>query len=228
MAVELDFEFLRAMISRGFVASPTLEIGSRSWQGDVGNAKHVCDKAGVTWEGCDISPGPGVDFCLDILDRTAVAAVSRRWRTVLLFNLLEHVYDPARALENAMQLVEPGGTCVVVTPVVWQVHDVPADYWRPLPDFYREFARRRGYSIVNGTMMWLAVKKLLSVESISEPNQLLLPSPHAATQLFGARRALWSRAIHKFANTFGRQMVFPSCGLGLVIRKSTEASAVSA
>jgi hypothetical protein len=223
MAVETDFEYLRAMIGRGFVSGPVLEIGSRRWQDeagtDTGNAEHVCQEAGIRWEGCDIVPGPGVDFCLDVLDEVAVSAIGRSWPTVLLFNLLEHVYDPASALENSMQLLENEGTCVVVTPAIWQLHNVPGDYWRPLPDFYLEFVRRHRYAIEADTMTWLTVQKLIPVASISRPDQMLLPSSHAAVQLFGARRAYWSRAVHKFANTSGRKMGFPTCGLGVVIRK---------
>lgn len=221
MAVEVDFDFLRAMIARGFVSGPVLEIGSRSWQGEVGNEEHVCKEAGIPWEGCDIVRGPGVDFCLDVLDRSAVDAIGRRWPTVLLFNLLEHVYDPATALENSMRLVENGCTCIVVTPTVWQLHNVPGDYWRPLPDFYLEFVRRHEYSIEANTMTWLTEGKLISVGSISESDQMLMPGPHAAVQMYGARRAYWSRAVHKFANTVGRSSVYPNVGLGMVIRKGS-------
>lgn len=43
---------------------------------------------------------------------------------------------------DSLHLVKPGGLCVVVGPTVWQLHDYPADYWRPLPDFFIEFGRR--------------------------------------------------------------------------------------
>src|SRR5215510_9746413 len=145
-----DRQYLGGLIADGRVAGPVLEIGSRDWNG---NMAPVVSEAGLLWEGCDIEPGPGVDFALDILDERAVMDVGRRWPTVLLFNLLEHLYDPPAALRNALGLVEPGGCCVVCGPVVWEIHRYPKDYWRPLPDFFVEFARRHGYGVRDAS--WL-------------------------------------------------------------------------
>jgi hypothetical protein len=79
----------------------------------------------------------------------AEAQIARRWPTVLVFNLLEHVFDPITVLHHSLSLVEPGGTCLVVGPVIWPLHDYPADYWQPLPDFFIEFARREGAEVVD-------------------------------------------------------------------------------
>ena len=221
MAVSVDFAYLRHLIQVGLVTGPVLEVGSRAWQGESGNAARVCRLAGLAWEGADIVAGPGVDFVLDILDRTAVTNVGRRWPTVLLFNLLEHVYNPIEALQNAMALVAPGGVCVVVGPAVWQLHDYPCDYWRPMPDFFLEFARLNDYGVVREAMMWTVAGKIVAVDRLSVGTQKKLPSTSrpGVTEVWGVPRAYWSRAVHMVLRTVGRDTAYPDCGLGVTLKK---------
>lgn len=221
MAVEVDFTYLRDVIARGLVKAPVLEVGSRAWQGQEGNAARACRDAGLAWEGTDIVAGEGVDFVLDILDRTAVDGLGRQWATVLVFNLLEHVYDPITALDNAMALVAPGGPAVVVGPAVWQLHDYPKDFWRPMPDFFLEFARRNGYEVVPDVLTWTVAGKLVPVDAISVGTQKKLPSISrpGVVEVWGGPRAYWSRAVHALLRTFGRETPHPDCGLGVVLRK---------
>lgn len=221
MAVEVDFAYLRDVIAEGLVKGPVLEVGSRAWQGEEGNAARACREAGLEWEGTDIVAGDGVDFVLDMLDRQAVAAVGRQWATVLVFNLLEHVYNPIDALENAMSLVAPGGSAVVVGPVVWQLHDYPRDFWRPMPDFFIEFADRNGFEVVPDSLMWTVAGKLVQVDKLTVAGQKKLPSISrpGVVEVWGMPRAYWSRAVHLLLRTFGRETPYPDCGLGVVLRK---------
>lgn len=221
MAVEADFAYLRHVTRCGLVAGPVLEVGSRAWQGARGNTSHECRSAGLSWEGTDIIEGPGVDFVLDILDGTAVSELGRIWPTVLVFNLLEHVYNPIEALQNAMALVAPGGVCVVVGPTVWQLHDYPRDFWRPMPDFFLEFAKRNEYEVVREVMMWTVAGMVLPVDRFSVGTQKKLPSISrpGVTEVWGVPRAYWSRAVHLTLRTLGRDTAYPDCGLGVTLRK---------
>lgn len=223
MAVPTDFTYLRRVIEAGEVRGPVLEIGSRDHQGGVGNARATCQAAGLKWEGTDIDEGPGVDFVLDILDAEAVAKIDRTWPTVLLFNLLEHVYEPATALRHAVSLVEPGGVVVVVGPSVWQLHDYPRDYWRPMPDFFLEFARREGLALVPDQFCWLLEQneRLIPIDSLTtEAGQKQFPGRNTAAQVFGAFRATASLYIQRGLNLTGRVMHFPQVGIGVVLRKT--------
>jgi SAM-dependent methyltransferase len=222
MAVEADFAFLREVIAAGLLGSPVLEIGGRSWQGAAGNAQSTCVSHGLEWEAADIQEGPEVSIVLDILDESAVARVERRWPSILIFNLLEHVYDPQAALRNSIRLLEPGGTCVVAGPTVWQLHDFPADYWRPMPDFFIEFARREKLVLVEDQLKWLMLGRTILVSAMTSlGGQKSLPSsaPELARLIWGYRKATVSRAIHKLFRTYGRQHSFPYVGLGVVLQK---------
>ncbi|MGI8807853.1 MAG: hypothetical protein ACR2KK_08445 [Acidimicrobiales bacterium] len=223
MAVPTDFSYLRRVIGAGEVRGPVLEIGSRDHQGGVGNAKETCEAAGLSWEGTDIDAGPGVDFTLDILDREAVGAIDRRWSSVLLFNLLEHVYEPAIALRHAVSLVEPGGAAVVVGPSVWQLHDFPRDYWRPMPDFFSEFARRHELTLVEEHFCWLLEQneRIIPIDSLTTTSgQKQFPGRKTAVEVFGTFRATASRYIHRALHLTGQVMHFPQVGIGVVLRKA--------
>jgi hypothetical protein len=207
VATSGDFVFLRDLLSRRTLRSPVLEIGSRDWNG---NTQDDVVAAGLAWSGCDIEAGPGVDFILDIFDEAGVSKQRERWGSVALFNLLEHVYDPPQALAAAISMLEPQGVCVVVSPVVWELHGFPRDYWRPLPDFYEEFAARNGLEITDRS--WIVGDELLPVNA-------RLPGVARGSELWGRGRWLYSRLIHRLANTTGRNTFFPYSAFGVVLRK---------
>jgi len=216
-----DLAYLAEMIKRNLVRGRVLEIGSFNRQGIVeGNAQSTCVAAGLDWTGTDIESGPGVSFVLDIFDEHEIERRESSWDVVLLFNILEHVYDPISALRNALRLVGPSGCCVVCAPAVWELHDFPADYWRPLPDFYREFARREGITVPDAAMRWIVGDRLLPVETLADGKQKLLPSKRTGDHVWSSRRNTWSRIVHRVAHTTGRDMFFPYSGLGVVITKT--------
>jgi SAM-dependent methyltransferase len=209
-----DLSFLGHVIELGLVKGETLEVGSRTWQGVNGNAAKVCAAAGLHWQGADLESGPGVDFVLDIFDEAAVAERSAQWDSVLAFNLLEHVYDPIIALRNCLRLTAVGGRCFIVTPTVWQIHDFPADYWRPMPDFYFEFARRERQTVE--LMYWIYGNALIPVSELHAGSQKLLPSKDSLRQ--GIREG-YSRVVHRLFNTTGRHTFFPYSALGVVMTR---------
>lgn len=207
-----DLSYLHRLFERGLLRGPVLEVGGRSWQ-EEGNAAKACADAGLDWEATDIKAGPGVSYELDILSQDSVASIDRQWPTVLVLNLLEHVYDPVLALTHAVQLVEPGGSCVALSPAVWELHDYPADYWRPMPDFYLEFGRRNNLLMIQGTFEWLVGDQHFPVASPKSSQQKLMPGK--ASPPFKSR---YSDAIHKLARTVGRSTFFPYSSLACVYR----------
>ncbi len=218
MAVGGDFAFLEYLIDRGSLHGRVLELGSYNRQGgEYGNAKLTLERRGLSWQGTDIEAGPGVDFTLDLMDRAAVDAISDRWDGVLVMNLLEHVYDPIRVLDGALSLVRPGGSLIAVGPAVWELHDFPADYWRPMPAFFREFAARNGCELTQDEMRWILFDRLIDPGLFERDGQLLFPSAHNAEPLWGRAKTLRSKLVHRAAATFGREAVFPFIGLGVCI-----------
>lgn len=80
----------------------------------------------------NIEPGAGVDIVGDAHCPDVVAAGSVD--TMLIFNVLEHCYDPGLVIANIHTWLKPGGWCLALVPTAQRLHDRPADYWRLLPD----------------------------------------------------------------------------------------------
>ncbi len=55
---------------------------------------------------------------------------SGEFDAALLINVLEHVYEYRQLLAEAVRVLTPGGTLVVVVPFLFPVHPDPNDYWR--------------------------------------------------------------------------------------------------
>jgi SAM-dependent methyltransferase len=60
---------------------------------------------------------------------------------VLCLNVLEHVYDYQKAIDNIYTALKKGGVAVVAVPTFYPLHDEPADYWR-----FTEHALRKMFS----------------------------------------------------------------------------------
>mgnify|MGYP001035719875 CR=1 FL=1 len=48
--------------------------------------------------------------------------------------VLEHVWEPQKALVNLHKMLKPDGWLVVSTPFLVKIHKCPVDYWRFTPD----------------------------------------------------------------------------------------------
>jgi SAM-dependent methyltransferase len=75
----------------------------------------------------DIRPDAGADIVGDLHD---VPRESASLDTVIATEVLEHCYDPARAVGEVHRLLRPGGVCVLSTRFVHPYHPDPHDYFR--------------------------------------------------------------------------------------------------
>lgn len=125
------------MAARRSVARITLDRAlDRVWPGleagvvmDVG-AKHAPYRARVPtteYLTLDIRPGPGVDIVGDLHE---VPREGESLDTVIATEVLEHCYDPARAVAEIHRLLRPGGVCVLSTRFLFPFHPDPHDYFR--------------------------------------------------------------------------------------------------
>lgn len=67
---------------------------------------------------------PAVDVC------SMPQFADGSYEVVILDQVLEHVTDPVRAIAEVHRVLRPGGTCIVTTPFMIEIHGAPADYWR--------------------------------------------------------------------------------------------------
>jgi len=131
-----------------------LEVGSFNVNG---NGKSFIASKGIDYLGIDIRTGPDVDIVCDITapqEEVARRLPSTSYDLVLCMNVLEHLFEPVRALDNILGVLRPGGYLVIVTPAVWDLHDWPHDFFRLNPDFFRQWATRRGVEILPETFVF--------------------------------------------------------------------------
>jgi SAM-dependent methyltransferase len=50
--------------------------------------------------------------------------------TVLAIEILEHLYDPQRAIDRIQAVLKPGGVCILSTRFMYRYHPDPQDYYR--------------------------------------------------------------------------------------------------
>jgi hypothetical protein len=208
-----DLTYIDKLLNAGLINSPCLEMGV-GYGGS--NCKELIKGAGLTYFGTDMSPGKDVDFVANfeepletIKDKFTTASM---FGSVLILNVLEHTFDPIRVLDNALALLQPKGTCIIITPTVWQLHDYPYDCWRINPNFYEQYCERRSLTLIREYFEYVGFHSVQE-SLINGTYSLPKPSPKRI-------QTLKSRILHKIFNTYGRGMFFPSnVATGVVILK---------
>jgi SAM-dependent methyltransferase len=197
-----DLAYIRRLIADNVIKGPVLELGV-GYGG--GTSRSVIEAAGLRYYGTDLSGGEGVDYQADF-ERPEDMVVFQPIvpvGSILILNVLEHTFDPIRVLDNAASLLRTGGALVVSTPAVWPLHNYPMDAWRMLPNFYEEYANRRGFKLLEKYFDYVGFGP---VTDYRNPDATYSFPPPAKP---GVRYWL-SRAIHWTFNTFGRSMFQPS------------------
>lgn len=64
---------------------------------------------------------------------------------VLLTQVLEHVPEPANVLRELHRILEPGGRIYLTAPLVWELHELPHDYYRYTSEGLRHLLRAAGF-----------------------------------------------------------------------------------
>jgi hypothetical protein len=206
--IESDRQYLQGLLCRGLLKGPLLELGAGIPEH---SARSLIEAAGISYVGTDIEGT--ADIRADFTDAQAVRrAFAGRppFVSALVFNVLEHTYDPIRFLDNVFALLAPAATCVILTPTVWPLHSYPIDCWRILPDFYVEYARRNGHALLHDTFEYVGIGPVHHT-----PAGAAFPSPGRSPLHF-----LYSRVVHRVFNTSGRGMLMPShIAIAVALRK---------
>jgi hypothetical protein len=119
--------FIAAMRER---RGKVLEVGSRR---DVGPMTAATERdpfgPDCTLVGCDIHPGPGVDFVVDVHTLSRVVEPASL-DGVFSVAVLEHLAAPWVAAAEINRVLRIGGLTIHVTVQTWPIHEQPNDFWR--------------------------------------------------------------------------------------------------
>jgi SAM-dependent methyltransferase len=126
----------------------------------------------------DIKPGRGVQI---IGDAQALGLAGASFDRVLCTEVLEHLPEPQRAIDEMRRVLKPGGTLLLTTRFLFPIHDAPHDYFR-----FTKYGLRhllRGFEILE------LREETDSVGSLAVLVQRL--GMQAETRGPGAARAIW-------------------------------------
>lgn len=84
-----------------------------------------------TYMTLDIDPATRPDILSDVHE---VEWESNYFDAILATEVLEHLYDPQRAINQFWRLLKPGGICIISVPFIYHYHPDPYDYFRYTKD----------------------------------------------------------------------------------------------
>lgn len=108
----------------------TLDLGAQTGP----YAAHFPRRVGV-----DLRSGPGVQVIGDAL---ALGFKDSSFDVVLCTEMLEHVPEPQRAIDEMRRVLKPGGLLLLTTRFLFPIHDAPHDYFRYTKYGLRHLLRR--------------------------------------------------------------------------------------
>jgi SAM-dependent methyltransferase len=115
--------------------------GDKPWSAIF--APHVIEHIGVDHQAPSGSEPREVDI---VAGAYSVPLPDESADTILLTEVLEHLEEPVRALEEAHRLLRPGGAVILTTPLIFPVHGAPRDFFRYAPDGIRYVMREAGFN----------------------------------------------------------------------------------
>jgi SAM-dependent methyltransferase len=88
----------------------------------------------------DIDKKNKPDICCDL---HKIEWESNYFDTVIATEVLEHLYNPQKAIEEIYRILKPGGVCILSTRFIYAYHPDPQDYyrytWDSLKYLFRKF-----------------------------------------------------------------------------------------
>lgn len=121
---------LDRFIARHATNRPTLDIGAQ-------NGPYAAQFPARV--GLDILPGRGVRI---IGDAQALGIRDSAFPVILCTEVLEHLPEPQKAIDEMFRVLEPGGTLLLTTRFLFPIHDAPHDYFRYTKYGLRHLLRR--------------------------------------------------------------------------------------
>jgi SAM-dependent methyltransferase len=176
----------------------SLPKGARVLDAGAGEGRYAHWFARQRYCGVDLAVGDAAwDYGrLDaVADLTSLPFRAGQFHAAIHIVTLEHLTEPARALQEIARSLAPGGLLLVAAPHEWEVHQAPHDYFRytryglryllekagfevcdlrPAGGFFRLLARRllNGLQFFTGGLRWLG---FLPAAILLVPPALILP-----------------------------------------------------
>ena len=80
-----------------------------------------------SYRGLDFRHLPGVDL---VGDSHCLPFKEESFDSLIMTEVMEHIFSPLRALEEVKRVLRPGGYAYITVPMTWGLHYEPNDFWR--------------------------------------------------------------------------------------------------
>lgn len=84
------------------------------------------------------------DLCGDI---TSLPIRSNSFQQVICAEVLEHIFEVERAIQEIERILMPGGLVLITVPFLYRVHGDPSDYGRYTEHFWEKILNHNGFEI---------------------------------------------------------------------------------
>ena len=116
--------------------------------------------------------------------------------TLLSTQVIEHIYDTGKYLDECLRLLKPGGAGIFTAPLIWPCHSEPYDYYRFTRYSLEKIFRDRGFEIeeltASGFSIATAAQLARFKRSQREFDQVLLDLQLATPDAVQARNSIVS------------------------------------
>lgn len=92
----------------------------------------------------DIEPYRGIDFTTDMTG--PLPLMDESFDLIIMSNLLEHIPEPMRLVEECYRILKKGGTMLMTVPFIIKVHQAPYDFMRYTEYMLLKFFDNAGFS----------------------------------------------------------------------------------
>jgi len=139
--INLEKELISKL--KKFTKGKVLEIGC----GNLNYKQYIKFK---DYKTLDVNSKIRVDFYEDI-HKTTLS--SNSFDTILMVEVLEHLYNPFEAVKQIHRVLKQGGYVIATTPFIYPYHGEPHDYFRytkyGLKEIFKNFSETKIFSYGN-------------------------------------------------------------------------------
>jgi SAM-dependent methyltransferase len=178
--LSIEPSYTRARLEEHHWAEPVLELGA-GWDLEF-HRTPFREHGASAFYAQDMIPHEGatLDFVGDLCAGTDIP--DELAGTVLLFNVLEHVYAPWLAVDEAYRVLQPDGLLLGSVPFRTAIHRHDKDYWRVCPDGLAYLLRRfrlvhfaiNGNCAMPANLLWAAVKDKRQTDWLAENERMVI------------------------------------------------------
>jgi SAM-dependent methyltransferase len=96
-------------------------------------------------------------------DGTRLPFENDSFDTILMTEVLEHLFDPYVVMAELNRVLRPGGKLLLTTPFIWELHESPYDYARYTTFGIRFLAEQSGFVVTNAVKHGANLDALIQV-----------------------------------------------------------------